>query len=80
MSRIPKIIHYVWLGRGEKPQLVTDCMKTWEKLGYEIKEWNEDNFDINYNKFAKKVMTLKSMLSQVTLYVYTRCITKAGCI
>lgn len=51
---IPKKIHYVWLGHGEKSENIKRCMKSWEKLGYEVKEWNEDNFDINYNKFTKQ--------------------------
>lgn len=51
---IPKKIHYVWLGKGEKSELIKRCMRSWEKLGYEIKEWNEDNFDLNYNKFVKQ--------------------------
>ena len=52
---IPKKIHYVWVGGKEKPKEIQMCMKTWEKhLGdYEIIEWNEDNFDINSNKFVK---------------------------
>ena len=29
-------------------------MNSWKKLGYKIKEWNEDNFDINYNKFTRQ--------------------------
>ena len=56
---IPKIIHYVWLGHGKKNAFIQNCMKTWKQLGYEIKEWNEDNFDINYNKFTKQSYELK---------------------
>ena len=51
---IPKKIHYIWLGRGEKSDLIKKCMDSWNKLGYEIKEWNEDNFPIDYNKFTKQ--------------------------
>ena len=29
-------------------------MNSWKKLGYKTKEWNEDNFDINYNKFTRQ--------------------------
>lgn len=29
-------------------------MESWQKLGYEIKEWNEDNFNIDYNKFTRQ--------------------------
>ena len=53
---IPKKIHYCWFGKKEKPDIVKRCIKSWnEKLkGYEIIEWNEDNFDINSNKFVKE--------------------------
>ncbi len=46
---IPKIIHYCWFGRNPKPKLAQKCLKSWKKYckGYEIKEWNEDNFDIS---------------------------------
>ncbi len=40
---IPKIIHYCWFGENEKPQLVKDCIKSWNNFlpDYEIIEWNE---------------------------------------
>lgn len=46
---IPKIIHYCWFGRGEKPKLFYKCYNSWKKLcpDFKIIEWNEDNFDIN---------------------------------
>ena len=53
---IPKIIHYCWFGKKEKPEIIKKCIKSWkEKLvDYEIKEWNEENFDINSNLFVKQ--------------------------
>lgn len=44
---IPKIIHYCWFGRGEKPESAKKCIASWRKFcpDYEIKEWNEDNCD-----------------------------------
>ena len=53
---IPKKIHYVWLGRGEKSELTKKCIDSWKKYlpDYEIIEWNEDNFDINSNKYLKE--------------------------
>lgn len=53
-QKIPKVIHYCWFGRGEKNDLIKKCMETWGKYlpEYEIKEWNEDNFDINSNKYV----------------------------
>lgn len=46
---IPKVIHYCWFGHGEKPEEVKACMASWRKYcpEYEIKEWNEDNYDVN---------------------------------
>ena len=42
---IPKVIHFLWL-KDSKPQIITDCLASWKKNleGYEIKEWNENNF------------------------------------
>lgn len=52
---IPKIIHYCWFGRGEKPKLAKKCVASWKKRcpDYEIVEWNEDNFDISAYPYAK---------------------------
>lgn len=46
---VPKKIHYVWLGGGMKTPSVKRCIASWRKVmpDYEIKEWNENNFDIN---------------------------------
>ena len=46
---IPKVIHYCWFGRGPLPKLAKRCIQSWEKFlpEYQIKQWNEDNFDIN---------------------------------
>lgn len=54
---IPKIIHYCWFGRGEKPKLAQMCIASWRKYcpDYKIIEWNENNFDvdqIDYTKFT----------------------------
>ena len=52
---IPKKIHYCWFGRGEKPQLAQKCIASWRTYmpDYEIIEWNEDNFDVNYKAYTK---------------------------
>lgn len=46
---IPKVIHYCWFGRGGLTPLAKRCIASWRKFlpGYEIREWNEDNFDVN---------------------------------
>lgn len=45
---IPKTIHYCWFGHNPKPKLAQKCIRSWKRFcpGYEIIEWNEDNFDI----------------------------------
>lgn len=46
---IPKIIHYCWFGRKPLTPLAQKCIASWRKFfpDYEIREWNEDNFDVN---------------------------------
>lgn len=58
---IPKIIHYCWFGGKEKDKLSKECIKTWHKhlKGYEFKEWNESNFDINSSEYVKQAYAAK---------------------
>ena len=53
---IPKIIHYCWFGRGEKPELAKKCIASWKKFcpDFEIREWNEDNYDVNHNAYTAR--------------------------
>ena len=53
---IPKVIHYCWFGRGQMPELATKCIASWKKHlpDYEIKEWNEDNFDLSLYPYAQE--------------------------
>ena len=53
---IPKIIHYCWFGHGPKPELIQKCMASWKRFlpEYELKEWNEDNFDFDAIPYAKE--------------------------
>ena len=46
---IPRVIHYCWFGRNPLPKSAVKCINSWRKFfpDYEIKEWNEDNFDVN---------------------------------
>lgn len=45
---IPKIIHYCWFGENPLPESAKKCIASWRKFlpDYEIKEWNESNFDV----------------------------------
>ncbi|MBS2969658.1 glycosyl transferase [Metabacillus sp. KIGAM252] len=58
---IPRIVHYCWFGKGEKPKIVQKCIKSWEKQleGYTFIEWNENNFDINSHLFVKEAYASK---------------------
>lgn len=46
---IPKIIHYCWFGGNPLPEPAQKCIASWKKYcpDYEIKEWNESNYDIS---------------------------------
>lgn len=58
---IPKIIHYCWFGRNPLPPLAERCIASWRKFlpDYEIKEWNEDNFDVNIVPYTAEAYALK---------------------
>lgn len=58
---IPKKIHYVWVGGNAKSKDIQRCMRTWKEhlKDYEIIEWNEDNFDIESNRFVKEAYEAK---------------------
>ena len=45
---IPKIIHYCWFGGNPLPEPAQKCISSWGKFlpDYEIKEWNESNYDV----------------------------------
>ena len=60
-NKIPKIIHYCWFGRGEKPELVQKCLNSWKihLSEYQIVEWNEDTFDIHVNSYVKEAYEAK---------------------
>jgi len=53
---IPKTIHYCWFGQKPLPELALKCIASWKKFlpEYEIKEWNEDNFDVNQTLYTKQ--------------------------
>lgn len=53
---IPKIIHYCWFGRNPLPKMAQKCIASWRKFfpDYEIREWNEDNFDVNLIPYTQQ--------------------------
>lgn len=53
---IPKVIHYCWFGCGQMPKLALKCIESWKKYcpDYQIKEWNEDNFDLDLYPYVRE--------------------------
>ena len=58
---IPKVIHYCWFGYNPLPPLAIKCIESWKKYlpDYEIKEWNEDNFDVNIIPYTAEAYRAK---------------------
>lgn len=56
-----KIIHYCWFGRNPLPSTARRCIESWKKYfpDYDIKEWNEDNFDVNIIPYTKEAYSVK---------------------
>lgn len=59
--QIPKVIHYIWFGKGEKKELHLKCIESWKKHcpDYEILEWNETNYNISKNKYIAQAYERK---------------------
>ncbi len=53
---IPKVIHYCWFGGKGKPEAVRRMIRTWKLYcpDYQLKEWNETNFDIHINRYCRE--------------------------
>lgn len=51
-----KIIHYCWFGRGVMPKSALKYIESWKKYcpDYKIKEWNEDNFDLDLYPYVRE--------------------------
>ena len=58
---IPKIIHYCWFGAGPKNAQTEDCIASWKAQcpDYQIKEWNEDTFDLNCHPYVRQAYDCK---------------------
>jgi hypothetical protein len=60
-NEIPKVIHYCWFGGNPLPDLAEKCIASWKKFlpDYEIKEWNEQNFDVYKVPYTAEAYRLK---------------------
>ena len=77
---IPKVIHYCWFGRRHLPALAVKCIQSWRKYfpDYEIKEWNEDNFDVTTApKYVQQAYERKRW-AFVSDYVRLKALTEMG--
>ncbi len=52
---IPKVIHYCWFGGNPLSDGAVKCIDSWRSFfpDYEIKEWNEGNFDVNMIPYTR---------------------------
>lgn len=58
---IPKIIHYCWFGGGPIPAELQQYINTWQRMcpDYEIKRWDESNYDVGKNRYMKDAYDAK---------------------
>lgn len=61
MKEIPKVIHYFWFGHNKMPELLKKCIQSWKKYcpNYEIKKWDESNFNVNICNYVKEAYKAK---------------------
>ena len=77
---IPKVIHYCWFGGKPQPKLAEECIRSWKKHcpDYEIRQWNEDNFDLHdVPPYVRQAMDA-GRWAFVTDYVRLRALTEQG--
>ncbi len=55
-QKIPKIIHYFGVGKGESKKQYQRYIDGWRRLcpDFKIERWDESNFDVTANRFAKE--------------------------
>ena len=58
---IPKTIHYCWFGGAPLDKKAQNCIESWRRFfpDYEIKCWNEENFDISQICFMQEAYEYK---------------------
>ena len=59
---IPKVIHYCWFGGKPLPRTARKCLSSWKKAcpDYEIKRWDESNFDVWQHPFVASAYEAKA--------------------
>lgn len=58
--RIPKVVHYCWFGGKPLPPDALKCIESWKKFfpDYEIKQWDESNFDVNIIPYTSEAYSI----------------------
>ena len=76
---IPKIIHYCWFGGKPKPNDVKVYIASWKRYcpDYEIREWNETNFDVKENDYCREAYEARKW-AFVTDYVRLKVLYEYG--
>lgn len=69
-----KTIHYCWFGKNKMEDNVLSCINSWQKHfpNYQVKVWNENNFDIKCCEYVKEAYQSKQyafVSDYVRLYV-----------
>lgn len=62
---IPRTIHYIWIGDNPMPDEDKRNIESWHRFcpDYEIKLWNEENYDFHQNQYVHEAIESK-------LYMY----------
>ena len=58
---IPKVIHYIWVGKNPLPKIAEKCIESWRRYcpDYEIKKWDESNLDLEFCDYVKEAYSAK---------------------
>lgn len=58
---IPKTIHYCWFGGNPLPEETIRYIESWKRFcpDYQIKEWNETNFDVHCCAYVEEAYDAK---------------------
>lgn len=62
IPKIPKMIHYFWVGGNPVPEYLQNCIDSWKKYNpdYEIIRWDEKNYDFSKNQYMKEAYKSKA--------------------
>lgn len=60
--KIPKKIHYFWVGGNPVPESLQRCIDSWKLYNsdYEILRWDESNYDFSVNPYMKEAYEQKA--------------------